>query len=208
MPDQNRPNASWTSREAYLLALVCLTAGLLLGYLLRGPSSSRGGAPAAESAGAPAGGSTAGGAAMPSAQALEPLAAPLLAAVKVDPANADAVIQLGNLYYDHKLYSQAIDYYNRALAIRPNDVNVRTDMGTAYWYTGSPERAVAEYEKSLAIDPTHANTLFNLGVVRSQGLKDYKGAVATWEKLLKTNPQYPNREKVLELMEQAKSQQK
>ena len=117
-------------------------------------------------------------------------------------------MQLGNLYYDHRIYPEAIEYYTRALEVRPKDVNVRTDLGTAFWYSGFPEKAVAEYEKSLAVDPAHANTLFNLGIVRSEGLKDSAGAIAAWEKLLKTNPQHPEKQRVLDLIEKTRGLKK
>ena len=205
MPNQNNPsNGTWTSREAYLLALVCLTVGLLVGYIFRGSAP----APVTVGATSPAISAPAAPGAMPSAESLQPLAAPLLAALKVDPKNFDTLVQLGNLYYDHRIYPEAIEYYTGALEVRPKDVNVRTDLGTAFWYSGFPEKAVAEYEKSLAVDPTHANTLFNLGIVRSEGLKDSAGAIAAWEKLLKTNPQHPEKQRVLDLIEKTRGLKK
>jgi len=128
--------------------------------------------------------------------------------LKADPKNFETLAQLGNLYYDPRIYPEAIEYYTRALEVRPADVNVRTDLGTAFWYSGFPEKAVAQYEKSLAVDAVHANTLFNLGIVRLDGLKDSAGAIAAWEKLLKTNPQYPEKQRVLDPIEKARSQKK
>ena len=82
MPNQNNPsNGTWTSREAYLLALVCLTAGLLVGYIFRGSARD----PVTVGATSPAASAPAAAGAMPLAEALQPLAAPLLAALKVDP---------------------------------------------------------------------------------------------------------------------------
>jgi len=210
--DTTRPDGTWSSREAYLLGLVCLMVGLLIGYLFRGSS-----APLATSGqsisnppgqfGTPAAASMPPAANAPAtAESLQPLAAPLMAALRVDPKNVENLVQLGNLYYDHQVYPQAIEYYTRALELRPNDVNVRTDLGTAYWYSNLPQQAVKEYEKSLAINPSHPNTLFNMGIVRSQGLKDPPGAIAAWEKLLKTNPDYPEKQRVLSLIAQAKNQ--
>ena len=207
-----RPNGTWSSREAYLLGLVCLMAGLLIGYLFRGSSAplATGGPSATAPAGqtgmpAPAGMPPAANAPA-TAESLQPLAAPMLAALRVDPKNADNLVQLGNLYYDHQVYPRAIEYYTRALELRPNDANVRTDLGTAYWYSNLPQQAVKEYEKSLAINPSHPNTLFNLGIVRSQGLNDPARAIDAWEKLLKTNPDYPEKQRVLNLIAQAKTQ--
>jgi len=130
----------------------------------------------------------------------------LLSALKVDPNNFNTLAQLGNLYYDHQVYPDAIEYYNRALAVRPNEVNVRTDLGTALWYSGFPEKAIAEYEKSLSVDPMHVNTLFNMGVVKLEGVKDPAGAITSFEKLLTTNPSPAQRAKAMELIARAKQQ--
>lgn len=191
---------TWTNREAYLLALVCLLSGLVMGYLFHGSSAPVTTTVAAAQAPAAA------PQAAPTAQDLTPLAAPLLAALKVDPNNYDTLVHLGNLYYDHQIFPEAIEYYGRALVIRPGEVNVRTDMGTAFWYSGFPEKAVAEYEKSLAVDPQHANTLFNMGVVKLEGMKDAAGAVAAFEKLMSANPSPAQRMKAVELMARAKQQ--
>lgn len=207
MPNGNlRPGATWTSREAYLLALVCLISGLLLGYLFRGSAPVSGPAPVSAGATPPASSAPGAPPMPPSAEALKPMVAPLLAALKADPKSVDTLVQVANLYYDHGVYPEAIEYYTRALELRPNNVNVRTDLGTAFWYGGFPDKAVREYEKSLAVDPSHANTLFNLGVVRLDGLGDSAGAIAAWEKLIQTNPQYPQKQRVLEMIEKARSQ--
>jgi cytochrome c-type biogenesis protein CcmH/NrfG len=57
---------------------------------------------------------------------------------------------------------------------------------------------------SLSSEPNKPDTLFNLGVVKWQGKKDAPGAIAAWQKLLDTNPGYENKEKVLQLIAQAK----
>lgn len=191
---------TWTNREVYLLALVCLLSGLVMGYLFHGSSAPVTSTVAAAQAPAAA------PQAAPTAQDLTPLAAPLLAALKADPNNYDTLVHLGNLYYDHQIFPEAIEYYARALVIRPGEVNVRTDMGTAFWYSGFPEKAVAEYEKSLAVDPQHANTLFNMGVVKLEGMKDAAGAVAAFEKVMSANPSPAQRMKAVELMARARQQ--
>ena len=196
------PAGTWTGREAYLLALVCLLSGLAVGYLFRGSSS-----PAGASVGAqtPATNAPAEQGPVHSPEAVKPLAAPLLAALELDPKNVATLVQLGNLYYDNHVYSGAIEYYRWALEERPNDFNVRTDLGTAYWYSGFPEKAVAQYEQALAARPAYSPTLLNLGIVRLEGLRDPAGAVAAWEELLKTNPEHPEKQRMLDLIARAKS---
>ena len=176
----------WTAREAYLLAMVCLFVGLVAGWLLRGSSSPAAGPPAAASApSAPASES------LPSAAALNQQAQPLLDALKANPKDAATLVQLGNLYYDHKSWPEAIRYYQQALDIRPDDPDARTDMGTAYYYSGFPDKALDQFNQALKKFPNYPNTLFNLGIVRRDAYKDNAGALAAWDKLLKNNPNLP-----------------
>ncbi len=141
----------------------------------------------------------------PNAQAaLAQAAAPLLEAVNKDPNDFDSLVKLGNLYYDGQQFPSAIQYYERALAIHPDNPDVRTDMGTAYWYTGNSEKALAAMETSLKYRPGHPQTLFNLGWVRWQGKQDPKGAIEAWQQLLKANPDYPERQQVEQYIAKAK----
>src|SRR5262249_25097609 len=109
-----------------------------------------------------------------------------------EPKNLQAAVSAGDLLYDAHRYVEAIPYYQQAFALKPSDINVSTDLGTALWYAGRTDEALAQYEKSLAIHPAHPQTLFNIGIVRADGKHDYAGAVAAWEKLLATTPDYPN----------------
>jgi cytochrome c-type biogenesis protein CcmH/NrfG len=122
-----------------------------------------------------------------------------------DPKNVQAAISAGNLLYDAKRYAEAIPLYQQALTIDPRNVNVSTDLGTALWYSGRADEALAQYARSLQINPTHAQTLFNLGIVRSEGKHDYIGAAAAWEQLLATNPTHPNATSVRTMIAEAKA---
>lgn len=195
----------WTSVQAYTLAVICLLVGIAGGWFVRG-SQSPAALPETASASTPTGASQA--AQMPSAAEMQKMAdtqaAPLIEKLKADPANAGLLENIGNVYYDAQQYPTAIDYYQRSLKSEPKNTGVRTDMATAYWYTGNADAAIGEFQKSLSYEPTKPNTLFNLGIVEWQGKMDIDKAVATWQKLLDTNPNYEAKDKVLELMAQAK----
>ena len=206
---------SWSSAQAAALVVVSLLVGTAGGWLIR-KSSTKPAAPQAVVATAPSSVASAPPpanfglpSAAPTAQQLQAAAdsqvAPILAQLKTDPNNAALLTNVGNIYYDAKLYPKAIDYYERALKIQPSDTSVRTDLGTAYWYTGDADSAIAQFNKSLTYDPNKADTLFNLGVVKWQGKKDGPGAIAAWQKLLAANPAYPNRAEVQQLMAQAQN---
>ncbi len=216
--NNSNTNAGFTTVQAYTLAVITLVIGIAVGYFARG-SASPSAAPEAAQAVAPAAPGASGmgmspaqlpgiGSAQqeqaPSPEMLAKAAEPLLTQLQSNPNDVETVIKLGNLYYDSRAYTQAIQYYEKALSIQPKNADVRTDLGTAYWYTGDPDKAIASFEKALAIRPNHPGTLFNLGIVKWQGKKDPKGAVVAWEKLLETNPNYAQKDQVQTLIERAK----
>jgi tetratricopeptide (TPR) repeat protein len=209
MTDKNRTTfiEQWTSVQAYTLAVICLLVGIAGGWFIRGSQSPAAAAArgAAESVpqGTPDGRSPAPTAAQMQKMA-DTQAGPLIEKLAADPSNAVLLESIGNIYYDAQQFPAAIDYYQRTLKIHPENTGVRTDMATAIWYTGNADGAIAEFQKSLSYDPDKANTLFNLGVVEWQGKMDIDKAVSNWQRLLDKNPQYPEKDKVLELMAQAK----
>ena len=121
-----------------------------------------------------------------------------------DPKNLQAAVSAGNLLYDAKRFAEAIPYYEQAIALDGKNVNVSTDLGTALWYTGRADDALEQYAQSLAIDARHAQTLFNLGIVKAEGKRDYTGAVASWEQLLAANPSYSNAASVRSMIDEAR----
>ena len=209
MTDTNRATIEqWTSVQAYVLAVICLLVGIAGGWLIRGSQSPAAAPAETASAPAPAMGSAGAGAQPPTPAQMQKMAdtqaGALIEKLKADPTNAGLLASFGNIYYDAQQFPTAIDYYQRALKVEPANTGVRTDMATAYWYTGNADAAIAEFQKSLSYEPNKANTLFNLGIVEWQGKMDIDKAVATWQKLLNTNPNYEGKDKVLELMAQAK----
>lgn len=205
------PTEQWTRTQAIILALICLTVGIGGGWIMRELQSPLAtGSAKAASVSAPAANGVSSAPQMSGAAQLKEMAdakaAPLLGNLKSDPNNPDLLTSIGNLYYDAQQYPIAVDYYQRVLKFKPSDTNVRTDMATAYWYMGNADSAIAEFNKALTYAPNSPNTLFNLGVVKWQGKKDAAGAIADWEKLLAANPNYDGKEKVEQMMSEAKKQ--
>jgi len=200
--ENKSPNNPWTSIQAYTLSVICLLIGLAGGWFIRGSQGSSA-VPAVAAAQAPN-----ESAAQPSREQMkrmaEKQAEPLLVQLRTDPDNQDLLVKIGNIYYDTQQFPTAIEYYQRALKAKPTDTSVRTDMATAYWYAGNPDTAIAEFKHALADEPNKPNTLFNLGVVQWQGKMDVQAALATWQKLLDTNPNYEGKGKIVELMAQVR----
>jgi tetratricopeptide (TPR) repeat protein len=199
---QNR-SSDWTGTQAYVLAVIGLLLGIFVGYLLRGPGPAQGfpAGQSAESAGAVLGPEV-------TPQQLKAVAdkqaEPVLGLLKLKPSDPALLAQAGNIYYDAQQFKEASDYYARALEGDPKNTDVRTDMATAYWYLGDANRALTEFDRILKQQPNKANALLNRGIVRWQGKMDVNGAVADWESLLKTDPNFARRSNVEQLIAQAK----
>jgi cytochrome c-type biogenesis protein CcmH/NrfG len=108
-----------------------------------------------------------------------------------NPKDATVPLRLANLLYDQRQYQQAIEWYQKSLALDTQNVNARTDMGTAYFYLGQTRQALKEYSQSLAIDPDHKPTLLNVIVVNLEGTHDIAAAQRAWDRLNRLDPSNP-----------------
>lgn len=122
--------------------------------------------------------------------------ATLRSLLRTNPRDVKTLIELGNLYYDHGRFQEAVEYYGQALEIDPNNFNVRTDLGTSYWNQGLADPAIAEFKKSLLTNPTHPQTLYNLGVVYLNGKHNPAEARKAWDVLLLHHPDHPERARI------------
>ena len=205
--NQANSNASgWTSTQAYVMAVICLMVGIAVGYLVRGSSTADSSAAPTAAAQMPASDTQATSQVSPQQlkQMADKAAEPLLQQLKTTPNDASLLARVGDVYYDAQQFNEAVDYYGRSLNITPTNTSVRTDMGTAYWYLGNPDRAIEEFHTVLKAEPNKANALMNLGIVLWQGKMDINGAIAAWQKLLDTNPNFENRGQIEQMIAQAK----
>ena len=206
MSNNQKATEHWTNTRAYTMAVICLLVGMTGGWLIRGSQSTVAASTSSSADSAPS--SMGSAATQPTPEQMKKMgdvqAAPLLERLKSNPNDPDLLAKIGNIYYDTQQFPAAIDFYRRSLALQPSNASIRTDLATAQWYSGNVEAALTEFNKALTYEPANANTLFNLGIVQWQGKMDINGAVATWQRLLDTNPNYENKQKVQELMAQAR----
>lgn len=190
----------WQAKQVYALAAVCLLIGLAVGYLFRGsrpPAAPANATQAAADAGAAAhagmGGAGSMGSQPPTLEQMKQMAdkkaEPLLAQLKDDPRNADLLMQLGDIYLATHQFKAATGYYGQSLEVKPKNVPIRVKLASCLYYLGDVDGSLQQLTQATTDDPKDANSLFNLGVIRWQGKKDSKGALAAWAQLLKTNPQ-------------------
>lgn len=89
-------------------------------------------------------------------------------ATNLDNNDVDVLIGLGHAYYDsgffgkeNAQFEKAREFYNKALAKRPKEIEVITDLGRTYMLQAPPDypTAIKEFQRALAIDPKHEKTL-------------------------------------------------
>jgi cytochrome c-type biogenesis protein CcmH/NrfG len=104
------------------------------------------------------------------------------------PDDAEAWIQLGNLYFDAGNQDKAISAYKKSLALKPGNADVLTDMGVMYRRSGRPRKAIDTFDRAIKVEPGHEIARFNKGVVLMHDLNDAEGAIKAWEELIALNP--------------------
>jgi Tfp pilus assembly protein PilF len=179
--------------EAIAYVVAGMAFGTILGWVIgtqqvrRPPAAADTSVPAGQTAGAGAGTSTTRQApTLDQARVQE-----LQQAVTANPKNVDAVVQLGNTYFDAEQWDNAITWYRKAVELDPKNADASTDLGVSLYYANRPDEALAQFEHSLKISPTHTKTLLNKGIVLAFGKQDLRGAQAEWEKVVSLAPNSP-----------------
>ncbi len=119
------------------------------------------------------------------------------------PAQADRT--LGNFYYDHQNWSQAIRSYESALKQGNDDADIRTDLGNAYRFAGRTDDALTQYNRAQKMNPAHEFSLFNQGGLYLEDLKQPGRAIEIWNQYLTRFPAGRNVDAARQLIAQAQA---
>ena len=105
-------------------------------------------------------------------------------ALQVDPGNAPAHFNLGNVLADLGRHQEAIASYDRSIALDPAGAEAHNNRGNALSILKQPDAAIAAFERAIAINPTYAEAFNNRGnVLRATGkpeaaLESFERAIA------------------------------
>jgi tetratricopeptide (TPR) repeat protein len=109
-------------------------------------------------------------------------------AIKLNPANAEAHFNLGNIFLSKQLSEKAADEYKMAVKTNPNYTKALINLGVASEQMGQLDNAIENYRHAIKSDPNIAVAHFNLAVTLSRkGLMDE--AVEHMHKYLEFEPQ-------------------
>jgi tetratricopeptide (TPR) repeat protein len=126
--------------------------------------------------------------------------------LEIDAKDVDALRGIGNVHFDHENYAEAIDFYGRYLALKPDDLNVRTDLGTMYLYAGKTDQAIAEYDKVVAKDPKFFKAYYNLGIAYAQ-TGDKPKSLDAFGRALSLAPDERTRAEIQTMLDRAEGRQ-
>ncbi len=98
---------------------------------------------------------------------------------------------IGNLYYDLGKLEKALTYYDKALYIYPDFIDVWKYRGLIYFTSGRLQKAAACYNHILNLDPDYPELWVDIGVIFFE-MGKINEAKACYEKATEMNPCYKN----------------
>jgi tetratricopeptide (TPR) repeat protein len=102
-------------------------------------------------------------------------------------------------------YGEAIAAYQAVLKRQPQNVDALTHLALIVAIGGHADTALETLDRALAVDPNYPPALLYRGQVLWETKGDAQGAIVAWEKFLAVTPAGEDRDRVKELIAQAKA---
>jgi predicted O-linked N-acetylglucosamine transferase (SPINDLY family) len=109
------------------------------------------------------------------------------AALEKDSNSPEALANYGGVLCSLNRHRTALAYYDRALALRPDDVLALTNRGAALTALGRAEEALAYYDRALEIETDYVGAHYNRGNALKE-LKRHAEALACYDRTLALRP--------------------
>lgn len=104
-----------------------------------------------------------------------------------EPESAERHNVLGNFYFDHDQFEQAILHYEAAIELNDREPVYRENLGLALQETGRFDEAEKAYKQAIALDPDSGKYFNRLGVFYND-VGDHSKAVPYYQKALEREP--------------------
>ncbi len=110
---------------------------------------------------------------------------------KNEPKNLDAQLKAGEMYSKIQRFDKALEYYEKAQQIKPDDAKLNMKLGNAYFDTKKYLQAAEFYTKVLKVDPKNISARTDLGLTFFlRDPSDNDRAIAEYRKSLAINPNH------------------
>jgi len=119
---------------------------------------------------------------------LSQLAAKLAEKLEKNPDHPDGWALLARTYVELKRHKDALPAFEKALSVMDKDPDLLADYADAIAMTNNgvfDQKSIVLVDKALAVNPHHVKSLM-LKATIAFNHKEYKVAIESWEKILKT----------------------
>ncbi|MBO4773584.1 MAG: tetratricopeptide repeat protein [Bacteroidales bacterium] len=110
-------------------------------------------------------------------------------AAEQDAEYFEAYEELAHLYHV-RLNPLAIQHYQNALRIRPDDILTLYNLAMFYQETGDDKQAMEQYRNILQKEPNNQYALHNMGWICMNRLKNYEEAIRYFTQAINQDPTY------------------
>jgi cytochrome c-type biogenesis protein CcmH/NrfG len=167
--------SSWTSRR-WLLAAGALAGAIVIavvGYNLTSGSPTATPLPSGAAAQA----------------ALEATVGPLMQRLAADPKDTEALMALGDAYFQAGQYDVAASWFGKLLAVTPDDTRALLAQGAADFNLGDLDAAETAWKQVLALDADSVEAHYDLGFLYlNRQPPDMVGVRREWGEVVRLDP--------------------
>lgn len=102
--------------------------------------------------------------------------------------NASTYFKLGVEQENLLAFSEAIEYFNKAIELKPNYAMAYYGRGNAKSENSDYEGAIQDFDEAIKINPNFGDTYFCRGIIKGRKLNDYQGALQDFDKVISIYP--------------------
>jgi hypothetical protein len=115
----------------------------------------------------------------------------LKAALEIFPSYAEALNDLGCLYFELAQYPKAVEHFRMAARLVPEDADYHYNIGYALLATEQPILAIHSLRRALELRPDHLDAIWHLAETYRQRGR-YAPAVELWQRFVdRADPNHP-----------------
>jgi tetratricopeptide (TPR) repeat protein len=112
-------------------------------------------------------------------------------AIRLDPANPSAHLDLGVALKGLRQFAAALRCYDKAIELDPDRAEAHNNRGNILRDLNDPQAAIDSYHRALELRPQYAEAHHNLGVALSD-LNQWQAALAHYDHAIAVRPDYAN----------------
>jgi tetratricopeptide (TPR) repeat protein len=112
-----------------------------------------------------------------------------------NPDDAAIRLALGKMQYSNSMLKEAVDTWDKAVAIDPENPELRNFLGKGLFELGRYEEAAKHLGKAIELDPMQATPYYNLASIEDI-LEKTDAAIEHYNKYIELNPMAPKLESV------------